>query len=89
VRLLSGALLRQNRVGDVALTNFDCVPHRSIYNTFCIDRYETHLGLKGESNTMARPREFDERKVLGAASDASWARGYEATSTRDLVKGPG
>jgi len=38
---------------------------------------------------MARPREFDERKVLEAASDAFWARGYEATSTRDLVKATG
>lgn len=38
---------------------------------------------------MARPREFDELKVLEAARDAFWARGYEATSTRDLVKATG
>jgi TetR/AcrR family transcriptional repressor of nem operon len=38
---------------------------------------------------MARPREFDERQVLEAAGDAFWARGYEATSTRDLVKATG
>lgn len=34
---------------------------------------------------MARPREFDERQVLEAAGDAFWAKGYEATTTRDLV----
>lgn len=34
---------------------------------------------------MARPREFDEEKVLGAAVDAFWLNGYEATSTRDLA----
>lgn len=35
---------------------------------------------------MARPREFDERQVLEAAGNAFWRNGYEATSTRDLVK---
>jgi len=35
---------------------------------------------------MARPREFDERQVLEAAGDAFWARGFEATSMRDLVR---
>ncbi|MGO4809575.1 TetR/AcrR family transcriptional regulator [Cupriavidus sp. 2MCAB6] len=35
---------------------------------------------------MARPREFDEQQVLEAAGDAFWANGFEATSTRDLVK---
>jgi TetR/AcrR family transcriptional repressor of nem operon len=38
---------------------------------------------------MGRPRQFDETSVLEAARDAFWARGYEATSTRDLVKATG
>lgn len=38
---------------------------------------------------MARPRKFDETRVVGAAMDAFWRRGYEATSTRDLSEGTG
>jgi len=34
---------------------------------------------------MARPRAFDEQAVLDAVSDLFWAKGYEATSTRDLT----
>jgi TetR/AcrR family transcriptional repressor of nem operon len=34
---------------------------------------------------MGRPREFDERAVLDAASDAFWTNGYEGTSTRNLT----
>jgi TetR/AcrR family transcriptional repressor of nem operon len=38
---------------------------------------------------MARPREFDEGAVLDAAMQCFWARGYEATSVRDLIERTG
>jgi TetR/AcrR family transcriptional repressor of nem operon len=38
---------------------------------------------------MARPREFDEAAVLDAAVQCFWARGFEATSVRDLAEGMG
>jgi len=38
---------------------------------------------------MARPREFDERAVLNAATQCFWKQGYEATSVRDLVEHTG
>jgi len=38
---------------------------------------------------MARPREFDERAVLDAAIQCFWAKGFEATSMRDLIDSMG
>ena len=38
---------------------------------------------------MARPRGFNEDAVLEAAGAAFWSKGYEATSTRDLVRSTG
>lgn len=35
---------------------------------------------------MARPRKFDEDNVLKMACDEFWAKGFEATSTRDLTE---
>jgi len=34
---------------------------------------------------MARPREFDETRVLEAAMNRFWAQGFEQTSVRDLA----
>lgn len=38
---------------------------------------------------MARPREFDEARVIGAARDAFWSAGIEATSISDLCTATG
>ncbi|MFF3644385.1 TetR/AcrR family transcriptional regulator [Streptomyces sp. NPDC002564] len=38
---------------------------------------------------MARPREFDEDRVVTAAMDTFWRHGYEGTSTRDLCDSTG
>lgn len=35
---------------------------------------------------MPRPRQFDEHKVLDAAAECFWSRGYGATSTRELTQ---
>lgn len=38
---------------------------------------------------MARPREFDEDRVLDAIMDTFWRNGYEGTSAQDLVDATG
>ncbi|MGW4050250.1 TetR/AcrR family transcriptional regulator [Streptomyces sp. NPDC004779] len=38
---------------------------------------------------MARPRTFDEERVLTAAMETFWRLGYDGTSTRDLSAGTG
>jgi TetR/AcrR family transcriptional regulator, transcriptional repressor for nem operon len=38
---------------------------------------------------MARPKEFDQDRVLDQAVEIFWAKGYEATSMQDLVDGMG
>jgi len=35
---------------------------------------------------MARPRQFDEQAALMAAQQLFWAKGYQATSTRELTQ---
>lgn len=38
---------------------------------------------------MARPRKFDEERVLAAVRDEFWKNGYEATSLDDLMRATG
>jgi len=38
---------------------------------------------------MARPREFDENKVIESLMNVFWDKGYEATTMQDLVKASG
>ncbi len=38
---------------------------------------------------MARPREYQEEKVLDAIMDVFWRRGFESTSAQDLVDATG
>lgn len=38
---------------------------------------------------MARPREFDEERVLDALMETFWSKGYEGTSAQDLVDATG
>ncbi|MFF4219389.1 MULTISPECIES: TetR/AcrR family transcriptional regulator [Streptomyces] len=38
---------------------------------------------------MARPRQFDEDRVISAAMETFWRQGYEGTSTRDLCESTG
>jgi TetR/AcrR family transcriptional repressor of nem operon len=49
----------------------------------------TILNLICENLIMARPREFDEGRVIEALTRVFWEKGYEATSMQDLVKATG
>lgn len=45
-----------------------------------------HAVKNAYPEAMARPRAFDEMKVLGAVRDQFWTAGYAATSLEDLMR---
>jgi TetR/AcrR family transcriptional regulator, transcriptional repressor for nem operon len=50
---------------------------------------KTVTAKKSTGACAGRPREFDEDKVLAAAANAFWQRGYHATSVDDLCTATG
>jgi AcrR family transcriptional regulator len=57
----------------------------SVHNAHIVDRQVQNAYIGG----MARPRSFDEEKVLRAARDQFWTLGYAATSLDDLTAATG
>jgi len=50
---------------------------------------KTTVAKKHPGACPGRPREFDEEKVLAAAANAFWLRGYHATSIDDICEATG
>ena len=72
----------------VAEATAPCILVQLFYNALCRQEWQDACAAIGRDR-MARPREFDEGTVLGAAVLCFWRQGYEATSVRDLVEQTG